>query len=114
MNYRVPYDFVLRYLYPVRPQIRKMLGGYALFVNKKNIMLLRERENHPEYNGIFVATQPEYFDALEAEIHASPMEFDIDGSEHCWIFISEDLEDFDAKVKIACELVKAGDERIGK
>jgi hypothetical protein len=114
MNYSVPYDFVLRYLFPVRPQIRKMLGGYGLFVNQKNIMLLRERANQPEFNGVFVATQPEFFDDLQNEIHLSAMEFDIDGSHHSWIFISEDLEDFDAKVKIACELVKAGDERIGK
>ena len=42
------------------------------------------------------------------------MEFDFDGSKNSWIFISEDLPDFEQKVELACELVKQGDERIGK
>ena len=114
MNYRVPYDFVLQYLYPVRPRKHKMLGGMGLFVAEKNVLFLRERDNHPEFNGVFVATQPEYFDSLNEEIHSSNMEFDIDGSYHSWIFISEDLDDFNEKVKKACELIKLGDRRIGK
>src|SRR3954471_14333833 len=89
MNYKVPYDFVLMQLYPVRPKIKKMLGCYGLFVGSKNIMLLRERDNHPEFNGVFIATQPEYFDALSNEIHSSNMDFDLDGSYHSWLFISE-------------------------
>lgn len=114
MNYKIPYDFVLRYLYPVRPRIKKMLGCYALYVNKKLLLLLRDRENQPEFNGVFVATQPEFFDNLQNEIHVSNMIFDIDGVAHTWIFLSEDLADFDEKVKKTCELIKAKDERIGK
>ena len=114
MNYKVPYDFVLRYLYPVRPKIRKMLGCYALVTEEKILMLLRERDNQPEFNGIFVATQPQHYDSLQNDIHKSNIELDIDGMPHTYLFISEDLEDFDEKVKKACELIKAGDERIGK
>lgn len=114
MNYKVPFSFVLRYLYPVRPVIKKMLGCYGLFVNKKLLLLLRDRENQPEFNGIYIATQPEFFDVLQNEIHISQMNVDLDGAPHTWIFLSEDLADFDDKVKKACELIKAGDERIGK
>ncbi len=77
-------------------------------------MLLRERENQPEFNGVFVATQPQFFDALQNEIHTSNMIFDIDGAAHTWIFLSEDLEDFEDKIKKTCEMIKTGDERIGK
>jgi hypothetical protein len=42
------------------------------------------------------------------------MEFDLDGDEKSWIFISEDLDDFEQKVKKACEMARSGDERIGK
>ena len=91
-----------------------MIGCYGLFVNKKLLLLLRDRDNQPEFNGIFVATQPEFFDALQHEIHTSKMEFDLDGEAHSWIFLSEDLPDFNAKVKKACEMIKAGDVRIGK
>jgi hypothetical protein len=63
---------------------------------------------------VYLATQPQYFDSLEKEIHSSQMEFDLDGAEFTWLFISEDLPDFNDKVKKACELIKAGDLRIGK
>ena len=114
MSYRLPYDFVLRMLYPVRPTVKKMFGCYGLFVENKNILLLRDVQHNPEFNGVFVATQPEYFEALSSEIHTSQMDFDIDGSHHSWIFISEDLGDFQEKVQKACDLIKNGDSRIGK
>lgn len=114
MNYKVPYDFVLNYLFPVSPKIVKMLGGYALYLEKKMILFLRDRETQPEFNGVFVATHPEHYNALQQEIHTSKMDFDFDGSYNSWLFISEDLDDFDAKVKKACEMIKRGDERIGK
>jgi hypothetical protein len=114
MNYKLPYDFVLKELYPFRPTIRRMLGCYALMKDKQILMLLRDRETQPEFNGVFVATSPEYFKTLQDEIHTSKMEFDLDGVENSWIFISEDLNDFEKKVKKACEIIKNGDERIGK
>ncbi len=114
MNYKVPYDFVLKELYPLRPKIKKMLGGYGLYVNKKFILFLREREEQIEFNGVFVGTEPQHFAALQQEIHHSKMDFDFDGSKDSWIFISEDLDDFEEKMKKACEMIKSGDERMGK
>jgi hypothetical protein len=114
MNYKVPFDFVLKELYPLRPKIRKMLGGYGLHLGKKIILFLREREEQIEFNGVFVATEQEHFAALQKEIHTSKMIFDFDGSKDSWIFISEDLDDFEQKVKKACEMIKSGDERMGK
>lgn len=114
MNYKVPYDFILAYLYPVRPRIKKMLGCYGLIKDEILLVLLRDRENQPEFNGIFVATQPQFFNTLQDEIHLSNMNFNLDGVEHSWIFLSEDLPDFNEKVKKTCEMIKAGDQRIGK
>lgn len=91
-----------------------MLGGYALYANKKLLLLLRDSNVSPEYNGVFIATVPEFYKELQKEIHTSRMEFDLDGSKDSWIFISEDLEDFESKVAIACNLIKHGDERVGR
>ena len=114
MSYEVPYSFVLKELYPFRPSIRKLFGCYALMKERRILMLLRERDQQPEFNGVFVATIPAFFEELQKEIHTSRMEFDVDGADNTWIFISEDLDDFELKVKKACEMVKNGDERIGK
>ncbi|HNJ57838.1 MAG TPA: hypothetical protein PKG56_08265 [Chitinophagaceae bacterium] len=114
MKYHVPYNFILNYLYPLRPTIKKMLGGYTLQLNKKIFFFLRESDTNPEFNGVFVACIAEFFEELQAEIHTSKMEFDLDGSINSWIFISEDLPDFEQKVLIACNLIKDGDVRMGK
>lgn len=115
MSYILPYEFTLQKLYPVRPKIKKLLGGYGLYLNNKLIIYLREQETlMPEFNGVYIATVPEFYEELQKEIHTSRMEFDFDGSKNSWIFISEDLPDFEHKVELACDLVKQGDERIGK
>ena len=114
MNYSVPFDFVLKDLYPVRPKIKKMHGGYGLHLDKKILLFLREKDTQLEFNGVFVATEPEHFAALQNEIHTSKMKFDFDGSKDSWIFISEDLDEFEVKVKKACAMIKNGDARIGK
>ena len=114
LDYKVPYDFILRYLYPLRPKIVKMLGGYVLVLNDKILFMLREQEAQPEYNGVYIATEPDFYDTLESEIHSSLMEVDIDGLAHSWLFVSEDLPNFDEKVKKACEMLKGGDTRLGK
>jgi hypothetical protein len=110
----IPYDFVLTYLQPINPVIKKTLGAFGLFSGNMLLLLLRDRDNQPEFNGVFIPTEPAYFESLQGEIHRSKMKFDLDGRHDSWIFISEDLEDFEEKVKKACELIKAGDIRIGK
>ncbi len=114
MNYTIPHNFVLKQLYPLRPRIVKMLGGIGLYKDDLLLMFLRDSTKNPEFNGVFVATQPTYFQALQEEIHTSKMDFDLDGSHNSWIFISEDVTCFEEKVAKACILAKAGDERIGK
>jgi hypothetical protein len=114
MNYKVPFDFVLKELYPIRPTIKKQLGGYFLQLDKKLLFFLRDRNEQIEFNGVFVATEPEHFLALQNEIHTSKMKFDFDGTHDSWIFISEDLDDFEQKVKKACTMIKNGDIRFGK
>ena len=114
MNYTIPYDFILQSLYPVRLKVVKMLGGYGLYQEKRLLFFLRDRDSELEFNGVFVATQPGFYEELQKEIHHSKMEFDFDGSHNSWIFISEDLDDFTEKVNKACELVKKDDLRIGK
>lgn len=115
MSYQLPYDFVIRALYPTRLKVKKLLGGYGLYHKTKLLLFLRDRNVDLEFNGVFVATIPEFFSDLQNEIHISQMkDFDLDGSRNSWIFISEDLQDFEEKVTIACNLIKNGDERIGK
>lgn len=114
IDFKIPYSFVIKEIYPVKTEVRKLMGAYGLYVNKQLKLFLRDSEKYPEFNGVFVATIPEFFEELQQEIHTSRMEFDLDGTKDSWIFISEDLPDFEQKVAKACVLIKQGDERIGK
>jgi hypothetical protein len=114
MHYELPYPFVLNMLYPVRPSIKKVLGCYGLYMGNRLLLLLRDKETSPEYNGVLVGTTPEFYPELQQELHKSFMDIDLDGSHNSWIFISEDLPDFEAKVQKACALIKAQDQRIGR
>ncbi|MBX2930859.1 MAG: hypothetical protein KF781_02800 [Chitinophagaceae bacterium] len=114
MSYQVPYTFVLKALYPIRPTIRKMLGGYGLSINKKLVLLLRDSNINMQYNGVYVAALPEFYTELLEEIQVNKTDVDIDGSKNSWLFISEDLIGFEQKVELACSLIKSEDERIGK
>ena len=114
MHYELPYPFVLKLLYPVRPAIKKVLGCYGLYLQDTLVLLLRDQETSPEYNGVFVGTMPEFYTELQQDLHKSFMDIDLDGSHNSWIFISEDLPDFEAKVQKACDMIKAADPRIGR
>ncbi len=112
--YNVPYAFILKALYPIRPTIKKALGGYFLFVHKKLLIFLRERDTYADFNGVFVAVLPEYLSELEAEINLKHTEFDLDGTKDGWLFINEDLDDFETKCTLICEMIKQTDTRIGR
>ena len=112
--YKIPYQFLLNELYPLKTTIKKRLGGYFIYVDERLILFLRDGESQPEFNGVFVATTPEYFQEMKHELHASKMTFDLDGSTDSWIFISEDLPNFEPIVSKACTLIKANDHRLGR
>ena len=59
MNYEkkpIPFEFILDYLYPIVPVVKPMFGCYALYAGEKIILIVRERKDHIEDNGVWLAT----------------------------------------------------------
>lgn len=91
-----------------------MFGCHALYVGQKIVLILRERKDHAEDNGVWVATEFEHHESLRKEIPSLRRIFLFGNKETVWQNIPLDSGNFEKEVIIACEMVKRGDKRIGK
>jgi hypothetical protein len=78
------------------------------------ILLIREREKLPEYNGIWIATATEYLQSLRKEFPVLSEKSFIASGKKGWIFIPTLSESFDECSLKACDLILNGDKRIGR
>ncbi len=89
---------------------------FALYINEKIILMLRQRKEAPGINGVWIATSPEHHKSLKNDIPSlrsiSPVSND--PAETGWQLIPLDSDNFEKSVIKACELIKHGDLRIGK
>ena len=110
----VPHEFVLDALATLSPETRPMFGCLAVYVGEKIIFVLREKGEHPADNGVWLATTKEHHKSLQQEF-PSMRSIAVLGSKITgWQILPVDAPDFEAAAMRACELVLAGDPRIGK
>ncbi|HTD98333.1 MAG TPA: hypothetical protein VK668_03570 [Mucilaginibacter sp.] len=114
MTQSAPFDFVFDYL-PAGIIIKKMFGMHYVYLAKRIMLILRKRDNEPELNGIWVATDKKHHKDLKKSIPELGAFF-IDGDERHgnWLLISPDAEDFEGAAIKICELISHGDPRIGR
>lgn len=112
----IPFDFVFDYLVPLDVKVKPMFGLFALYINEKIVLILRQRKEYPGTNGVWIATTREHHESLKHDI---PSLRSIDpGSDSMaeteWQLIPADADDFENSVIKACDLIKHGDLRIGR
>ena len=116
MQKNIPFDFVFDYLFPLEVKVKPMFGLFALYIGEKLVLMLRQRAQHPEINGVWIATSQEYHKSLKK---AFPSLRSIAASsngiaETEWQLLPVDTDDFEKSVITACELIKQNDPRIGR
>jgi hypothetical protein len=52
----MPFDFILDYLLPIETTVKPFFGMFAIYYREKLLLILRERNNQPGMNGIWIAT----------------------------------------------------------
>jgi len=111
-----PFPFLLDELYPFEPVIRLMFGCQALYRADKILLILRDRADHTDANGIWIATSAEHHESLRMEFPSMHSIGILSGGkgETAWQMISMYDEDFETSAVRLCELIKNNDERIGK
>lgn len=110
----VPHQFVLDALAELEPYTRPMFGCLAIYVGDKIVLILRDRPNHPEDNGVWLATTREHHESLRREFPSMRTIGLLGEDVTNWQVLPASAPDFEQAALHACELVITGDPRIGK
>jgi hypothetical protein len=109
-----PYEFVLEAVGQVATETRPMFGCLAIYVGDKIVLMLREKQKQMEDNGVWIATTPDYHESLRREFPRMRSIQILGQRITGWQVLPADAPDFEEAALHACELVVAGDPRIGK
>ncbi len=112
----VPHEFVLDAIAPLSPTTRPMFGCLAIYVKDKIVLILRNKEKRDQTadNGVWLATTEEHHRSLRQEFPNMRSIKVLRKKVTGWQVLPADAEDFEETALHACELVLAGDPRIGK
>ena len=110
----VPHEFVLDALSELDVRTNPMFGCLAVYVGEKIVLVLRDKLPSDADNGVWLATTHEHHDSLCAEF-PSMRSIQVLGKKVTgWQVLPAQSPDFEESAMRACELIIAGDERIGK
>ena len=110
----IPHAFVLDALAALSPVTRPMFGCLAIYVGEKIVLILRDKRDQTADNGVWLATTTEHHQSLRREF-PSMRSIQVLGKKVTgWQVLPADAEDFEQAALHACDLVLAGDPRIGK
>ena len=110
----VPHQFVLDTIAPLSPYTRPMFGCLAIYVKDKIVLILRDKPESTADNGVWLATTEEHHDSLRREFPNMRSIQVLGKPVTGWQVLPADVPDFEEAALRACELVLAGDPRIGK
>jgi hypothetical protein len=91
-----------------------MFGCLAVYVEDKIVFILRDKRDETADNGVWLATTKEHHESLRRELR-NMRSIQVFGTATTgWQVLPADADDFEEAALRACELVLAGDPRIGK
>ncbi len=114
MDHEPPFDFIFDYLLRIEIEVKPFFGMFAIYANSKLLLLLRERNNEPEKNGIWIATVGNGAESLKKELTGSDVLFERKSKKDEWLFIPSDNDAFERSAIRLCELIVRRDPRIGR
>jgi hypothetical protein len=110
----IPHAFVLDAISTLSPYTRPMFGCLAIYVKDNIVLILRDKPKSTADNGVWLATTQEHHQSLRREF-PNMRSIQVLGKRVTgWQVLPVDAPDFESAALRACELVLAGDTRIGK
>ncbi len=111
----MPFEFLLDYLNFRDVVIKPMFGMFYIYLHGRIILILRQRENDAQLNGIWVASLPPHHKSLRKEIPALTTIATFAGkNESVWLLLPPASKSFETSAIQLCGLIMRGDVRIGK
>ena len=110
----VPHQFVLETIAALSPRTKPMFGCLAVYVGEKIVLILRDRPEKTVDNGVWLATTEQHHESLRKEF-PNMRSIAVFGKKVTgWQVLPADAADFEETALHACDLILAGDARIGK
>ena len=110
----VPHQFVLDTIAQLSPYTRPMFGCVAIYVKDKIVLILRDKPESTADNGVWLATTEDHHNSLRQEFPNMRSIQVLGKPVTGWQVLPADAPDFEEAALRACELVLAGDPRIGR
>jgi len=110
----IPHAFVLDAISTLSPYTRPMFGCLAVYVKDKIVLILRDKPKNTADNGVWLATTDEHHQSLRREFPNMRSIQVLGKPVTGWQVLPVDAPDFESAALRACELVLAGDARLGK
>src|ERR1700741_1924112 len=110
----IPHAFVLDAISTLSPYTHPMFGCLAIYVKDKIVLILRDKPKSTADNGVWLATTQEHHQSLRREFPNLRSIQVLGKPVTGWQVLPADSPDFESAALRACELVLAGDARIGK
>jgi hypothetical protein len=110
----IPHEFVLDALAELGPRTNPMFGCLAVYVKEKIVLILRDKPASPADNGVWLATTEEHHESLRRDFPNMRSIKLLDKKVTGWQVLPVDAPDFEESSRLACELILAGNPRIGK
>jgi len=110
----IPHEFVLDAIASLSPWTRPMFGCLAVYVEEKIVLILRDKQEYPADNGVWLATTQEHHESLRHEFPDMRSIGVLGKRVTGWQVLPTDAANFEEAALHACELIVAGDSRIGK
>jgi hypothetical protein len=111
---KVPFEFVLDAVAEAGAYTKFFFGCTAVYVDDKIVFVLRDKPAALADNGVWIATTKEHHASLKRELPSLRSITVFGDGETGWQLVPAEDDRFEEHVFRACELVVAGDPRIGK
>ena len=112
----IPFEFVFDHLEGLPYEVKPFFGCFAIYIGDKIMLILRDKKDHPEVNGVWIATSHDNHESLKSTFPSmcSVSIFNDGAGETAWQMIPVDAADFESSVFELCKLVRREDKRIGR
>jgi len=112
-----PYPFIVEALASLDPEIRPMFSGFAVYVEEKIVLMLRDSQKQPKDNGVwlvFSETANLADPRIRQDFPSLRLINLLGGKIAHWRLIPADSPTFESEALHACELLLRHDVRFGR
>jgi hypothetical protein len=113
----LPFPFLLEALAPLKPEVRRLFSGQAVYANDRLLVMVRDNVKSPEDNGLWLVLA-EGIDPADPTLRRDFPSIRtiklLRSTINHWLLIPSDAPDFESSALHACDLILRHDPRIGR